>query len=73
MPFEDVNLVVNDWKTTSESMGLNEGLGREKNACHCSFAKLCLTLCNLADCSTPNLPCPSLSPRVCSDSCPVSQ
>ena len=25
------------------------------------------------DCSTPGSPCPSLSPRACSDSCPLSQ
>ena len=40
--------------------------------CCCSAAKLCPTLCNPMDCST-RLPCPSLSPRVCSDSCPLSQ
>ena len=33
----------------------------------CSVAKSCLTLWN------PRLPCPSLSPRVCSNSCPLSQ
>ena len=35
------------------------------------FAKLCLTLCNLMDCSA-RLPCPSPSPRVCPNSCPLS-
>ena len=33
----------------------------------CSVAKLCLTLCNPMDYSTP------LSPRVCSNSCPLNQ
>ena len=38
----------------------------------CSVAKSCLTLCRPVDCSTPRLPSPSLSPGVCSDSCPLS-
>ena len=29
-------------------------------------------LCNPIDCSMPGLPCPSLSPGVCSNSCPLS-
>ena len=38
----------------------------------CSVAKLCLTLqpCGLQH---ARLPCPPLSPRVCSNSCPLSQ
>ena len=40
--------------------------------CCCSAAKLCPALCNPTDCST-RLPCPSLSPRVCSYSCPLSR
>ena len=39
----------------------------------CSVAKLCVTLCDPMDYSTPGfptrLPCPSLSSRACSDSC----
>ena len=35
-------------------------------------AQSCPTLCDPADCSTPRLPCPSQSPRVCSDSCLLS-
>ena len=31
-----------------------------------------VTLCSPTDCSTPGLPCPSLSPWVCSDPCPLS-
>ena len=38
--------------------------------CYCSVAKLCPTLCNPMDSSTPDLPCPSLSPGVGSGSCP---
>ena len=37
--------------------------------CCCSVTKSCLTLCDPMDW---RLPCPSLSPRVCSDSCPLS-
>ena len=40
----------------------------------------CTTLCDPMNCSTPGfpslkdrLPCPSLFPRVCSDSCPLSR
>ena len=39
----------------------------------CSIVKLCLTLCNPMDYSKPGLLCPSLSPGVCSGSCPSSQ
>ena len=38
--------------------------------CCCSVAKSCLTLCDPMDCSTPGF---SLSPRICSNSCPLSQ
>ena len=38
----------------------------------CSVAQLCLTLCDLVDCSTPGFH-PSLSPGVYSNSCPSSQ
>ena len=37
----------------------------------CSFDKSCLSLCSRLQ--HAKLPCPSLSPRVCSNSCPVSQ
>jgi len=37
----------------------------------CLVAQSCLTLCDPMDCSMPRLPCPSLSPGVCSDSCPL--
>ena len=33
----------------------------------------CPTLCDPMDCSTPRPPCPSLTPGVCSNSCPSSQ
>ena len=39
----------------------------------CSVAQSCPTLCKPMDCSSAaRLPCPSLSPGVCSDSCPLS-
>ena len=38
----------------------------------CSVAQLCLTLCNPMNCSSARLPCPSISPWVCSNSCPLS-
>ena len=42
--------------------------------CCCSVAQLCLTPCDPMDCSMPDfLTCPSLSPRVCSNSCPLSR
>ena len=40
--------------------------------CLCSIAKSCLTLCN-PSLQHANFSCPSLFPRVCSDSCPLSQ
>ena len=40
--------------------------------CCCSVAKLCPPVCGPLDCSS-RLPCPSLSPGVCSNSCPWSQ
>ena len=40
--------------------------------CCCSVPKLCLTVCNPMD-RQARFPCPSLSPRVCLNSCPLSQ
>ena len=42
------------------------------NPCCCSIAKGCLTLCDPIDCSTPGFPAFKLSPKVCSNSCPLS-
>ena len=39
--------------------------------CCCSVAQSCPPLCDPMDCS--RLPCPSPSPRVCSNSCPLRQ
>ena len=36
-----------------------------------SVAQSCPTLCNPVDCSTPGSPCPSPTPRVHSNSCPL--
>ena len=45
-----------------------------KNCCCCSVAKSCPTLCDPMNCSMPGfLPCLSLSPGVCSNSCPLSR
>ena len=41
--------------------------------CYCSVGKWCLTLRNLMDYSMPGFPCPSPSPRVCANSCPLSR
>ena len=41
--------------------------------CCCSVAKLYPTPCDPMSCSHSRLPCPSLSPGVCSNSCPLSQ
>ena len=41
--------------------------------CCCSLAQLCPTLCNPMDYIARQASCPSLSPRVCSNSCPLSQ
>ena len=38
-----------------------------------SVAQSCLTLCDPMDGSTPGFPCPSPTPGVCSNSCPLSQ
>ena len=40
--------------------------------CHCSITESRLTLCP-HELQHARLPCPSLSPRICSDSCPLSQ
>ena len=41
--------------------------------CCGSVTQLCQTPRNPVDCGMPSLPCPSLSPRVCSNSCPLSR
>ena len=43
------------------------------DSCWCSVTKFCLTSCNAINCSTARLPYPSLSPRVCSNSCPSNR
>ena len=45
-----------------------------KYHCCCSVTKSCPSFCNSVDCSLPDfsLHCPSLSPRVGSNSCPLS-
>ena len=41
--------------------------------CCCSVTESRLTPWNPMDCSTERPPCPSLSPRICSNSCPLSR
>ena len=41
--------------------------------CRCAVTKSCSSLCSAMDCSHTRLPCFSLSPEVCSNSCPLSQ
>ena len=43
------------------------------SCCYCwSVSKSCPTLCDPMDSSTTRLSCPSLSPRACSNSCPLT-
>ena len=51
---------------------LRKGSGLCRGFCCCSIAQSCLTL-QLHRLQHTRLPCPSLSPGVCSDSCPLSQ
>ena len=62
-------LISSAWITLSvvTSMTFSLNYPWSLNGCCCSVAKLCPTLCNT------RLLCPSLSPGVCSDSCPLSQ
>ena len=47
--------------------------GHDRWRCCCSVTQSCRTLCNPMDCMQhTRLPCPSLSPGVCSNSCPLS-
>ena len=59
--------------TTAPTLHLWNDSGLERYSIHfcCSVAKLCLTVCNPVDRSTPGFPV-HLFPRVCSDSCPLS-
>ena len=41
--------------------------------CCCSITQLCLTLCDPMNLQHTRLPCPSPSPRACSNICPLSQ
>ena len=45
----------------------------KQSFCCCSVAKPCLTLCECHGLQHARLPCLSLSARVCSNSCPLSQ
>ena len=41
--------------------------------CCCPVTQLCLTLCDPHRLQHARVPCPSLSPGICSNSCPLSQ
>ena len=70
------------WDVDAETLGLDTG--DYNNNTHNDIYKLCdsvqfssvaqsfLSLCNPMDCSTPRPPCPSPTPRVYSNSCPLS-
>ena len=64
---ECANFFGNPGTKTNPVKAIQAGLprGPQKACCYCSTAKSCLTLCN-------RLCCPSLSPGVCSNSCPFS-
>ena len=54
------------------SLSQLQGLFQSFQCCYCSVAQWLLTLCDPMICSVPATS-PSLSPRVCSHSCPLSQ
>ena len=45
----------------------------QKEACCCLFSQLCLTRCDPHGLQHARIPCPSPSPRVCANSCPLSR
>ena len=51
---------------------LSRGIENELCCCLAFYDWSCLTLSNPMDCSTVRFPCPSLFPRVCSNSGPLS-
>ena len=51
--------------------GMTEQLSTHKHCCYCSVTKSRPTICHPMDCNM--LPCPSLSPGVCLNSCSFSQ
>ena len=48
-------------------------LEHKEGYCCCLVTQLCLALCDPHGLQQARLPCPSLSPRVCSNLCPLSQ
>jgi len=58
-------LVSRKWEQTNP--------GTEDSVQFSSVAQSCPTLCDLMDCSTPRLPCPSTTPGIYTNSCPLSQ
>ena len=56
-----------------EWRGLCQWTGEKRAFQFSSVAQSCPTLCDPMDCSMPGPPCPSPTPRVYSNSCPLSQ
>ena len=65
------------WRKTGDSQNSSNGRrpwhGEGYLSYCCSAAKLCPTLCVPHGLQHTRLPCPSLSSRVCSNSCPLSR
>ena len=51
----------------------NAGETCPNGLCYCSVTKTCLVLCRPHGLQHTRLPCPSVSPGVCANSCPLSQ
>ena len=59
-----INRLLNKWVSECPSSFI---------CCCCSVPKFCPTLCDPYGLQHTRLPCPLLSPRVCPNSCPLSQ
>jgi len=67
--------MLGSWRTSvlSPLVFLKHSFDGHCKRCCCSVTKSCPALCDPMDYSPPRLPCQSVSPRVCSNSCPLSQ
>ena len=78
IPQKDVLFIIGDWNAkvgSQETPGVigKFGPGVQNEAVQfSSVVQLHLILCNPMDCSTPGPPCPSPTPGVYSNSCPLS-
>ena len=64
---------VRAWKKGLGSVGAPRLHLPQFPRCYCSVAQSCPVLCDSMGCITPGFPCPSISPGVSSNSCPLSQ